>query len=39
MADVSLHVPVNNYGLVEDVHQSLMHIIAQSIARQRDHGS
>lgn len=38
MADVSLHVPVNNYGLVEDVHQSLMHIIAQSIARQRDHG-
>ena len=39
MADVSLHVPINNYGLVEDLHQSLMHIIAQSIARQRDHGS
>jgi D-sedoheptulose 7-phosphate isomerase len=29
MADVSLHVAANNYGLVEDVHQSLMHILAQ----------
>lgn len=29
MADVSLHVDAANYGVVEDVHQSLMHILAQ----------
>lgn len=29
LADVSLHVTAENYGLVEDVHQSLMHILAQ----------
>jgi phosphoheptose isomerase len=29
LADVSLHVSANNYGVVEDVHQSLMHILAQ----------
>ena len=34
--DISLHVPENNYGVVEDCHQSLMHIIAQYIARRRD---
>ncbi len=27
--DVSLHVPFNNYGVVEDCHQALMHICAQ----------
>lgn len=29
LADVSLHVDAENYGVVEDVHQSLMHILAQ----------
>ncbi len=29
LADVSLHVDAHNYGVVEDVHQSLMHILAQ----------
>lgn len=29
LADISLHVTAENYGLVEDVHQSLMHILAQ----------
>ena len=29
IADVSLHVECENYGIVEDVHQSLMHILAQ----------
>ena len=29
LADISLHVPANNYGVVEDIHQSLMHILAQ----------
>jgi D-sedoheptulose 7-phosphate isomerase len=29
--DISLHVAVNNYGVVEDAHQSLMHVLAQYI--------
>ena len=29
VADVSLHVDCDNYGIVEDLHQSLMHILAQ----------
>lgn len=31
IADVSLHVDSANYGVVEDVHQSLMHILAQNL--------
>jgi D-sedoheptulose 7-phosphate isomerase/D-glycero-D-manno-heptose 1,7-bisphosphate phosphatase len=31
MADVSLHVDVDNYGIAEDIHQSLMQMIAQYI--------
>ncbi len=31
LADVNLHVAADNYGVVEDVHQSLMHILAQHI--------
>ena len=34
--DVSLHVNENNYGIVEDCHQSIMHVMAQVIARRRD---
>ncbi|PTB30418.1 phosphoheptose isomerase [Paraburkholderia caribensis] len=34
LADVSLWVKAQNYGIVEDVHQSLMHILAQ-FARQQ----
>ena len=29
IADVSLHVNAENYGVVEDIHQSLMHLLAQ----------
>ena len=29
LADVSLHVDSQNYGVIEDCHQSIMHIIAQ----------
>ena len=36
LADVSIHVPVSNYGIVEDTHQAVMHIIAQFIASRRD---
>jgi len=31
LADVNLHVDAHNYGVIEDVHQSLMHILAQYI--------
>ena len=31
IADVSLHVDADNYGVIEDVHQSLMHVLAQFI--------
>lgn len=35
-ADVALHVDANNYGLVEDAHQAIMHVLAQYIALHRD---
>ena len=31
IADVNLHVVADNYGIIEDVHQSLMHILAQHV--------
>jgi D-sedoheptulose 7-phosphate isomerase len=31
MADISLHVAGANYGVVEDAHQSLIHILAQYV--------
>jgi phosphoheptose isomerase len=34
LADVNLHVRAANYGIVEDVHQSLMHIMAQYLRQQ-----
>lgn len=34
IADISLHVDAHNYGVVEDVHQSIMHALAQFL-RQR----
>jgi D-sedoheptulose 7-phosphate isomerase len=38
LADVNLHVDGDNYGVVEDTHQSLMHILAQYVrlSRMRD---
>lgn len=29
LSDIPLHVPVANYGVVEDCHQMIMHILAQ----------
>lgn len=34
LADVNLHVAGDNYGVIEDTHQSLMHILAQFIRNQ-----
>lgn len=31
LADVAVHVPANNYGIVEDLHQSIMHLLAQFV--------
>ena len=31
LADVSLHISADNYGIVEDTHQSLTHILAQYV--------
>ena len=28
-ADISFHIPVKNYGIVEDCHQAIMHSLAQ----------
>lgn len=35
-AQVSLHIDASNYGIVEDAHQALMHVLAQFIACRRD---
>lgn len=35
VADIALHVDSCNYGVIEDVHQSLMHIMAQFIRQSR----
>lgn len=34
--DVAIHVDANNYGIVEDVHQAIMHILAQYIVLKRE---
>lgn len=31
LADVNIHVQADNYGVVEDAHQSVMHVLAQFI--------
>lgn len=35
LADINLHVDADNYGIIEDTHQSLMHILAQYIRMSR----
>ena len=37
-AEVSMVVPVQNYGVVEDAHSALLHMMVQSIGNQRDYG-
>jgi phosphoheptose isomerase len=36
LCDVSLHVDFYNYGVVEDAHEALMHVMAQVIVRRRE---
>lgn len=35
LADHVLHVPVDNYGISEDVHQAVMHMLSQYVAHVR----
>lgn len=35
ISDVNIYVPVENYGIAEDLHQSLMHILAQFLRMER----
>lgn len=35
IADVAIHVDAANYGIVEDMHQSVMHLIAQYVRQSR----
>ncbi len=35
LASVSVHVPSGNYGVVEDAHQALMHLLAQYVRQSR----
>jgi DNA-binding MurR/RpiR family transcriptional regulator len=37
LADINLHVPASNYGVVEDVHQSMMHVFAQYLRMRSMH--
>jgi D-sedoheptulose 7-phosphate isomerase len=39
MADHVVHIEVDNYGMAEDTHQSLMHVITQYITKVRSQGS
>ena len=36
LSNITIHVPVNNYGMVEDIHQMLMHSISQRIRSQHN---
>lgn len=36
ISDVNLHVPIENYGVVEDCHQMLMHVFSQYLYLQRN---
>ena len=35
LAEVSVHVDCTNYGIVEDLHQAIMHALAQYIRQSR----
>ncbi len=35
LASVDLHVEGDNYGIIEDVHQSLMHVLSQFLRQQK----
>jgi len=38
MADCVIHIEIENYGISEDTHQSLMHVLTQYIQQRREQG-
>jgi len=36
LADCVIHVEIDNYGIAEDTHQSLMHVLTQFLKSKRD---
>lgn len=36
LADVCVHVAVDNYGIAEDAHQALMHAMSQQLLKERE---
>lgn len=36
ISDISLYVPVSNYGIAEDGHQVIMHVLTQMLNKKRD---
>lgn len=34
LSKISFHIPVHNYGIVEDCHQAIMHILAQYMVKE-----
>jgi len=36
MADVVIHIEIENYGIAEDTHQSLMHVLTQYLKQKRE---
>lgn len=36
LSDLNFHIPINNYGIVEDSHQIIMHCLAQHRMKQND---
>jgi phosphoheptose isomerase len=39
LADHVIHIPIDNYGIAEDTHQSLIHVLTQYIMSQRQKAS
>lgn len=35
LAEISIHVAVQNYGVIEDIHQGVMHVLAQYLRQSR----
>ncbi|MCO5144084.1 MAG: SIS domain-containing protein [Oligoflexia bacterium] len=35
LSTINLHIPIENYGMVEDAHQMIMHVIAQQVFLKR----
>ena len=35
IADINIHIDSNNYGVIEDCHQSIMHSMAQYLSKKR----